>query len=216
MCISSDTTPIGALSFLYVIGLYPLVLLLLLYVWITLYNKGYKVIVLITRPIHRLLARFWHMTNIEPSLPHSIASIYLLCFMQLAATSFNTIHFAIDNNYNSIWFHCLAGIFAILVLILLVLIPMLYIQLYPFKLFHKLLDCLHLNKLQILTSLGDIFTGPYKNGTTNKLDYRYFACIYLLLRIIILLLLNFILNFQLFTSSLLWSNYDISSLSKKC
>ena len=65
---------------------------------------------------------------------------------------------------------------------------MLYIQLYPFKLFHKLLECLHLNKLQILTSLGDVFTGPYKNGTTNKLDYRYFAGSYLLLRIIILLL----------------------------
>ena len=195
LCISSATTPLGAVLFRYVIGLYPLVLLLLLYVWITLYNKGYKVIVLITRPIHRLLARFWHMTNVEPSLLHSIASIYLLCFMPLAATSFTVIHFAIGNNYNSIWFRCLAGIFAILVLILLVLIPMLYIQLYPFKLFHKLLDCLHLNKLQILTSLGDVFTGPYKNGTTNKLDYRYFAGFYLLLRIIIVLL-HFIPDFQ--------------------
>ena len=189
LCISSDTTPLGAVLFRYVIGLYPLVLLLLLYVWITLYNKGYKVIVLITRPIHRLLARFWHMTNIEPSLPHSIASTYLLCFMQLAATSFTVIHFAIGNNYDHIiWFRCLAGIFAILVLVLLVLIPMLYIQLYPFKLFHKLLECLHLNKLQILTSLGDVFTGPYKNGTTNKLDYHCFAGFYLLLRIIIVLL----------------------------
>ena len=65
---------------------------------------------------------------------------------------------------------------------------MLYIQLYPFKPFHKLLECLHLNNWQILTSLGDVFTGPYKNGTTNKLDYRYFAGFYLLLRIIIVLL----------------------------
>ena len=199
LCISSATTPLGAVLFWYVIGLYPLVLLLLLYVWITLYNKGYKVIVLITRPIHRLLARFWRMTNIEPSLPHSIASIYLLCFMQLAATSFKLLQFAIGNNYNLIWFRCLAGIFAILVLILLVLIPMLYIQLYPFKLFHKLLECLHLNKLQILTSLGDVFTGPYKNGTTNKLDYRYFAGFYLLLRIIIVLL-YFIPDFLTITS----------------
>ena len=199
LCISSATTPLGAISFWYVIGLYPLLLLLLLYVWVTLYDKGYKVIVPITRPIHRLLARFWHMTNIEPSLPHSIASIYLLCFMQLAATSFKLLHFSIHDdgrvaffydgtlNYFG-WPHIFAGIFAILVLILLVLIPMLYIQLYPFKPFHKLLECLHLNNWQILTSLGDVFTGPYKNGTTNKLDYRYFADFYLLLRIIILLL----------------------------
>ena len=200
LCISSATTPLGAISFWYVIGLYPLLLLLLLYVWITLYDKGYKVIVLITRPIHRLLARFWRMTNIEPSLPHSIASIYLLCFMQLAATSFKLLHFHVyddgkvaaffyDGTLNYFgWPHIFAGIFAILVLILLVLIPMLYIQLYPFKPFHKLLECLHLNNWQILTSLGDIFTGPYKNGTTNELDYRYFAGFYLLLRIIILLL----------------------------
>ena len=185
LCISSATTPLEAVSFRYVIGLYPLVLLLLLYVWITLYNKGYKVIVFITRPIHRLLAHFWHMTNIEPSLLHSIASIYLLCFMQLAATSFKLFLFSFQK-YT--WFYISAGIFATLVLILLVLIPMLFIQLYPFKLFHKLLECLHLNNLQILMSLGDVFTGPYKNGTTNKLDYRYFAGIYLLLRIIILLL----------------------------
>ena len=199
LCISSATTPLGALSFRYMIGLYPLVLLLLLYVWITLYDKGYKVIVLITRPIHRLLAHFWRMTNIEPSLPHSIASIYLLCFMQLAATSFILLHPSINYNGEIVFFndgtlhyfdkpHCFAGIFAILVLILLVLIPMLYIQVYPFKLFHKLLECLHLNNWQMLTSLGDVFTGSYKNGTTNKLDYRYFAGFYLLLRIIILVL----------------------------
>ena len=36
---------------------------------------------------------------------------------------------------------------------------MLYIQLYPFKLFHKLLSCLHLRK-EILISLCDVFTGP--------------------------------------------------------
>ena len=199
LCISSATTPLGALSFRYMIGLYPLVLLLLLYVWITLYDKGYKVIVLITRPIHRLLAHLWRMTNIEPSLPHSIASIYLLCFMQLATTSFILLHPSFNYNGEIVFFndgtlqyfgmpHCFAGIFAILVLILLVLIPMLYIQLYPFKLFHKLLECLHLNNCQMLTSLGDVFTGSYKNGTTNKLDYRYFAGFYLLLRIIILLL----------------------------
>ena len=60
LCISSATTPLGALSFRYMIGLYPLVLLLLLYVWITLYDKGYKVIVLITIPIHR----YWHVSGI--------------------------------------------------------------------------------------------------------------------------------------------------------
>ena len=198
LCVSSSTTPLGALSFGYVIGLYPLLFLLLLYGWIMLYHNGVKVIVYITRPTHHLLARFWRMTNIEPSLLHSVASVYLLSVMQLAATSLKILHpsfrdgkvtFFYDGSLDYFgWPHCVAGIFAILVLILLVLLPMLYIQLYPLKPFHKLLKCLHLTKWQALTSLGDIFTAPYKNGTSNKFDYRYFAGVFLLLRVIILLL----------------------------
>ena len=39
-----------------------------------------------------------------------------------------------------------------------------------------------------MISLGDIFTGPYKNGSKNTRDYRYFAGFNLFLRIIVLCL----------------------------
>ena len=200
MCISHNTPPLGVISFWYVIGFYPLLLLLLLYVWITLYDKGYKCLVFITRPFHRCMARFWSMTGIEPSFTHSIASIYILCFTQLAATSFKILSIAPKNEtlgFNNTKFfydmnqdyfngvHGAAGFFAILVLLFLIVLPTLYILLYPFKWFHKLLDCLHLRK-QLLISLGDVFTGPYKNGTENTYDYRFMAGLYLLARIIIL------------------------------
>ena len=200
MCISPNTPPLGVISFWYVIGFYPLLLLLLLYVWITLYDKGYKCVVFITRPFHRCMARFWSMTGIEPSFTHSIASIYILCFTQLAATSFQILSFAPNNEalgFNNTKFsydmnqdyfkgvHGAAGFFAILVLLFLIVLPTLYILLYPFKWFHKLLDRLHLRK-QLLISLGDVFTGPYKNGTENTYDYRFMAGLYLLARITIL------------------------------
>ena len=202
MCISPDTQPLGEISFWYVIGFYPLLLLLLLYVWITLYDKGYKCVVFITRPFHRCMARFWSMTGIEPSFTHSIASIYILCFTQLAATSFKILSIAPKNEtlkfgFNKTKFsfdmkqdyfkgvHGAVGFFAILVLLFLIVLPTLYILLYPFKWFHKLLDCLHLRK-QLLISLGDVFTGPYKNGTENTYDYRFMAGLYLLAKAIIL------------------------------
>ena len=200
MCISPNTPPLGVISLWYVIGFYPLLLLLLLYVWITLYDKGYKCVVFITRPFHRCMARFWSMTGIEPSFTHSIASIYILCFTQLAATSFKILSIAPKNvtlGFNNTKFyydmnqdyfkgvHGVAGFFAILVLLFLIVLPTLYILLYPFIWFHKLLDCLHLRK-QLLISLGDVFTGPYKNGTENTYDYRFMAGLYLLARIIIL------------------------------
>ncbi|XP_019857365.1 PREDICTED: uncharacterized protein LOC109585674 isoform X2 [Amphimedon queenslandica] len=139
------------------------------------------------------------MTGIEPSFTHSIASIYILCFTQLVTTSFKILSFNANSIFsfndtklfydmNQDYFkgvHGAAGFFAILVLLFLIVLPTLYILFYPFKWFHKLFDCLHLRK-QLLISLGDVFTGPYKNGTENTYDYRFMAGLYLLARIIIL------------------------------
>ena len=206
LCIMSNMTLLQTISFWYIIPTYPLVLLLLIYIWITMYDKGFRCVLTITRPLHRLLARFWHMTNIEPSLIHSIASIYLLCFTQFASTSLQLLYPRIlFYNYFG-WPHILAGIFAIIVLVFIIFLPMLYIQLYPFKVFHKLLSWLHLRK-EILISLGDVFTGPYKNGSNNTRDHRYFAGFYLFLRIIVLCL-YFIPKYEDNTS------YDISSRPK--
>uniref|UniRef100_A0A1X7U7K0 Uncharacterized protein n=1 Tax=Amphimedon queenslandica TaxID=400682 RepID=A0A1X7U7K0_AMPQE len=180
LCIAPHMSPLGAISFWYVVGFYPLLLLLLLYVWITLYDKGYKCVVLVTRPFHRCMARFWSMTGIEPFFTHSIASIYILCFTPLAITSFQILRFRLNDNGFSFFYdakqpyfggiyHIMAGIFAILVLLFVILLPTLYMLLYSFKWFHKLLDCLHLRK-QLLISLGDVFTGPYKNGTNGTVQ----------------------------------------------
>ena len=191
ICITPYMSPLGAISFWYIVGLYPLILLLLIYVWIVLYDKGFRCVAFITRPFHHCMARFWNTTGIEPSLAHSIASVYLLCFSQLAATSIKVLSYDSDLFYYDAkikYFHGvhgLAGFFAILVLLILIILPTLYIQFYPFKWFRKLLDHLHLKK-PLLTSLGNAFTGPYKNGSNNTFDYRYFAGFYLLARIIIL------------------------------
>uniref|UniRef100_A0A1X7UUM3 Uncharacterized protein n=1 Tax=Amphimedon queenslandica TaxID=400682 RepID=A0A1X7UUM3_AMPQE len=153
------------------------------------------------------MARFWSMTGIEPSFTHSIASMYILCFTQLAATSFKLLSIAPKNGtlgLNNAKFyydmkqdyfkgvHGAAGFFAVLVLLLLIVLPTLDQLLYPFKWFHKLLDRLHLWK-QLLISLGDVFTGPYKNGAENAYDYRFMAGLYLLAKIIILGLLIYVL-----------------------
>ena len=193
LCISDHMSPLGAISFWYVIGFYPLLLLLLLYIWMTLYDKGFKCVVFITRPFHRCMARFWSMAGIEPSFTHSIASIYILCFTQLTATSFKILSldplqakffFDAKQGYFQGW-HGLAGFIAIIVLLFLIILPTLCILFYPFKWFQKLLDCLHLRK-PLLITLADVFTGPYKNGTENTFDYRFMAGLYLLARIIIL------------------------------
>ena len=201
LCITPNMSPLGAVSFWYVIGFYPLLLLLLIYVWIVLYDKGFRCVVCITRPFHRCMARFWIMTGIGPSLTHSIASIYILCFTQLAVVSFKLLSFTYTYSNSTVFFydanqeyfkgfHALAGSFAILVLLFLILLPTLYIQFYPLKWFHKLLDYLKL-RTQLLISLGDVFTGPYKNGSDNSFDYRYTCGLFLFAKLIIMFQFTF-------------------------
>ena len=81
------------------------------------------------------------------------------------------------------WPHSLAGLFAITILIFIVIVPTLYVLFYPFKWFQRLFSKLKLNK-QLLVALADVFTGPYKDGSDNSKDYRWFAGVYLLLRVV--------------------------------
>ena len=194
LCISDHMSPLEAISFWYVIGFYPLLLLLLLYIWMTLYDKGFKCVVFITRPFHRCMARFWSMTGIEPSFTHSIASIYILCFTQLTATSFKILSFN-DTKENEL--HIFLSILSTIVSLIIIVLPTLCILFYRFKWFQKLLDCLHLRK-PLLITLADVFTGPYKNGTENTFDYRFMVGLYLLAKIFILSL--FLSGFPYFAS----------------
>ena len=205
ICITPTMGSLGAIAFWYVIAAYPFFLLLFLYGWITMYNKGFRCVVSITRPLHRLLARFWRMTNIQPSFTHSISSIYVLCFTQFAATSLKLLHYtkwySLTNEYETgIAFyydgtlnyfgypHAFLGILAIIILIVVVFIPTVYLLLHPFKWFHKILDWCRLKRSQFVITLVDDYTGAFKNGCDNTNDYRYFAGLYLLLRIVIICL----------------------------
>ena len=190
---------LGAISFWYIIAFYPLVLLLLLYIWIVMYERGWRMVVCITRPVHRLLARFWLKFDIHPSLIDSIAGIYTLCFAQLSVISLKILQYgkweSLTSDESGLAFyydgslpyfgwpyHCLAGSFAIFVLIAFVAIPTIYLLLYPFKLFQKFLDVFKIRR-QLTDAIVDSLTGSFKDGLDNNYDFRFFAGLYLLLRV---------------------------------
>ena len=194
ICISHSTTPLGAISFWYLIAFYPLFLLIVFYVCIVLYEKGYRCVVLFIRPVHRVLARFWRMFKIQPSLTHTVASVYTLCSTLLTAVSFKILlpiqhkgknYFFYDGTqkYFEGW-HGLACTFALIVLSIQIIVTI-YLSLYPFQFFQKFFSKLKFKK-DFLVAVTDVFTGPYKDGTDNSWDYRYFAGIHFALRLFIL------------------------------
>ena len=202
------TSRIAAISFWYIISSYPLLLLLLLYVWITMYHKGFKCVLCITRPIHKVLARFWHFFDIQPSFTKSLASVYILCFTRFAVTSVQLLQFSkwhsITGSYKksgtAFYFdgtldyfgqgHWPYGLLAIVMLLLVNILPVLFLLFYPFGWFHSLLSFCKLHK-EGLIAVGDVFTGPFKHGgDSGTPDSRLFASCYLILRLIIVSLVG--------------------------
>ena len=196
-CISNHVSGLEVIVFWYIVAFYPLVLLLLLYIWIIMYEQGWRIVVCITQPVHRLLARFWLKFDIHPSLIDSIAGIYILCFTQLAATSVKVLQFSYTSTSLTFyydeslayfgWLHVVAGSIAIIILIVFVIIPTVYLLFYPFKFFQKFLEVCKL-RTQLTDAVIDSLTGSFKNGLENTYDYRLFAGLYLLVRIIIICL----------------------------
>ena len=201
LCVSQSTSPLLAITFWYVVGFLPFILLALLYLCIILYDNGNQCVVCLIRPFHRLLARFWRMFNITPSLTHTVASIYTLCFTQLAAVSLKLLHssrkynkdgdfvetvFFYDGSqkYFHHW-HGAAAILAMIVLAVFIIPPTIYLTVYPFKWFQKCFNKIKFKK-DFLVSVTDVFMGPFKDGTGDSWEYRYFAGVYFVLQLLLL------------------------------
>ena len=193
ICISQNTTPLGAIAFWYVIAFYPFLLLASLYGYVIMYNKGYRCVVCTGRPVHRFLARFWQTFNIQPSLSHTIASVYMLCFTQLVAISLKLLEWSYVYRFTEYEYEIEAVVFfydrsqkysdiahgvvffaGLFVLLVFIVLPVTYLCVYPFKWFQKCFNKLKFKK-DLLISITDVFIGPYKIGTNDTWDYRYFA-----------------------------------------
>ena len=199
-CIRFVDTALKVLALQYVVAFCPLVFIMVSYIWIQLYSRGYKVIVCITRPVHKILARFWQKFGIQPSLIDTYAGLLVLSFMRFLAVSIKVLQytFVVQNNSGESviafyydanipyfgWPHALLGVFAILCLLVFVF-PLISILLfYHLKIFQKCLDCCKLDRPG-LTALVDSYQGCFKNSASDNVERRYFAGIYLFFRLYI-------------------------------
>ena len=70
------------------IGLYPLVLLVVLYSFVTLRDRGCRIIVNIWKPFHFLLSRFQSKLNLKTSLIDTFATFLLFSYMKIGFAAF--------------------------------------------------------------------------------------------------------------------------------
>jgi len=87
--------------------------------------------------------------------------------------------------------HLPYAIAAVLVIIVFNVLPVVLLCLYPCRCFQRLLPC---TRLRCLHTFMDAFQGAYRNGTDGTLDCRYFAAVYLVLRMAIFVTYSLKLN----------------------
>ena len=204
-CLHPGTTTLQVLALDYVVAVYPLVLLVVVYLFVKIYDSNFKVIVCLWRPFHRCFLHFRRDWNIKTSLIDSFATFLLLSYMKFLSVSCDLLTpvtiFNIDGETLSKHYlywdatieflgseHLPYAILAITVVIIFNIIPLLLLCLYPCRWFHKCLNhCRFQN--QVLHIFMDAFQGCYKDGTNGSRDCRWFAGLYLFIRILLIVLL---------------------------
>ena len=205
-CLRPDIKTIHLIILDYVVAIYPLLLMGMLYGVVTLYNRSFRAVVFLCRPIHHCLARIRGPWNMNTSITHTLAAFLLLSFVKFTVTSFRIV--APSYLYNQsgaivdvrVYYqgdmklfrdvHIVYGSIAVLVLIVFVSFPTLLLLLFPFKWFHKILGVLTCGKLQLTGGKIELFLntfyGGFKDGTQpGSCDCRCFAGLYFVFRIVL-------------------------------
>ena len=208
ICLGLGLLPTLALE--YAIAMYPFILMAISYLLINLYDKNYRVIVIMWKPFRTIFFLFKKNWNMRTSLIDSYATFFLLSNVKfisvtvdlLIPTKVYELH---NNSYNYTWGlyysgemkyfgkeHLLYAIIAMIVSVVFIILPITVLALYPFAFFQKCLNCIPV-RWHILHTFMDSFTGCYKNGTEpGTRDYRWFIAVFFSLRLFLFLIYAFV------------------------
>ena len=203
-CLNTHMNVAAMIALKYIVAVFPLLLILVVYSIIWMYNRGTQPVTVLCRPIHYCFARFRSRWDLRRSITDVIAAFLLLSYTKFIIVSIQLLSPSnlFDENdavFKTVLYydgsigyfskeHTPYVIAAVFVLVVFVIFPPLLLLAYPFKIFHKFLTCCTCNRCQLggRTQLFlYTFYGCYKDGTDpGTRDWRCFAGLYFVLRII--------------------------------
>ena len=200
-CLHPKMGILQILALNYVIAVYPLLLIVITYILVELHDRNISVIVWLWRPFHECFRREW---NIKTSLIDAFATFILLSHAKILSVSFDLLLpvWVFDIHGQSLsklyvysdatleFFgseHLPYAVLALGTLIIFNILPLLLLFLYPCQCFQRAINYCGL-RCQALHTFMDVFQGCYKDGTNGTRDCRWFAALYLLIKIIFFML----------------------------
>lgn len=214
ICLGIGVLPTLALD--YLIAIFPLLFMAFVYIAITLYDKNYRVVVVLWSPVHLLLSRIRRNWNIRTSVVDAFSTFFLLSNIKFLSVSFDLLIWTNiynlqgqEYNHSRVLYyaadlefmgkdHLPYAVLAIGVLVVFVVVPVTVLILYPFRLFQKLLNVFPA-PWHVLHTFMDSFQGCYKDGTEpGTRDCRWFHSVYFLCRFFLFFLYGATLNVEFF------------------
>ena len=203
-CMHPKMTTLHVLVLDYAIAVYPLLLIIASYVLVELHDHNFRLIVWLWKPFHRCCVCFRREWNIKHSLIDAFCTFLLLSYFKFLSVSFDllvpvsifNIHGEMIKKYyllfdGSVEYfgpkHLPFATLALAVLLVFNILPLVVLCLYPFQCFQRCLNYCRI-RCQTLHIFMDSFQGCYKNWTSNTCDCRWFAALYLMIRIALIVL----------------------------
>ena len=206
-CLSPYLDTIDVLALGYLTAFYPILLIGVYYICIQLYGRNFRPIVWLWKPFRYCCYRFRRSWEPKTSIIDAFATFILLSYTKFMFVSFCLLtpmhlHNVSGNEIGNSRFyfdasveafhgkHLAFAVLASVVLGMFVLLPPLLLFVYPLKIFQKCIGSCRF-PCHALHTFADAFQGCYKDGTTYGLedtkDCRYFAGLYFVFRIVVLM-----------------------------
>ena len=199
-----NITPLQALALDYAIAIYPLVLILVTLVLIILHSRDFRIVVWLWKPFHRVFRLIKKDWDLEGSVVKAFATFFLLSYLKILNVTADMLIFtekytlpsgkyhyqvkhALYYDASVEYFkgeHLYFGIAAIFVGIFMVILPVVFLVVYPMRWFQKCLNFFHLQR-QSIDTFVNCYQGYYKDGTNGTKDYRCFSVTFFLLQFIL-------------------------------
>ena len=189
------------------VAVYPLLLMIVTYLMIHLYDRNFRPLLILWRPFRGVFAVLHDNWDIRSSVIDSFATFFLLSNTKFLSVVYDLLvpvqvyelsssgrlgvslklyYDASIDYFGST--HLPYAILAIVVLVVFVLLPVLILMLYPFRWFQKILNVFPV-RWHVLHTFMDSFQGCYKDGTEpGTRDCRWFSSIIFIVRYTIFLM----------------------------
>lgn len=204
-CLHPKLRTVDIISLDYILGVYPLLLTVVTYLFVQLHGRS-RLFTLICMPVYKCMYRFRRVWDIKESLVKAFATFLVLSYVKIMNVSvelltpahgyYNISGKTVDRMYlfsngSMEYFgedHIPYAVMAIIMSILFNIIPLILLCAYPCRCCHKLLNLFPFRH-DILHTFMDTLQGEFKE---QPRDCRYFAGLYIALRMVNLILYAYI------------------------